>query len=159
MQRDELLNQLKSQDLATVNPSAFKQVGDPVFPDRAALNSLVDFGTIVEAFRHVHFTAYGSPIPQSASTASVVNDGNLLSLTGNQVAMVQAAQLVNGGPDPVEVHINLNGVLVIKQLADGNGTTPVPLPYPLYVDSGSPMTITNASASITATATYVLTSQ
>jgi hypothetical protein len=159
MQRDELLNQLKSQDLATVNPTAFKQVGDPVFPDLNALGSLQAFGHIVEAFRHVHLPAYGGPIPRSSKVASIANDGSLLAMTGSAVAMVQAIQLVNASTDPVEVHINLNGILLLKQLAPGNETTTAPLPYPIYVDSAGPLTISNASASITTSATYLLTAQ
>lgn len=159
MQRDELLNQLKSQDLETVNPSAFLQVGNPVFPDLSALVSLQAFGQIVEAFRHVHFPSYGGPIPRSAKVASLANDGTLLSVDGSSIAMIQAVQLVNASTDPVEVHINLNGILVAKALAPGNETTVVNLPYALYVDSASPMTITNASASITTSASYILTAQ
>lgn len=160
MQRDELLNQLKSQDLATVAPSAFRQVGNPVFPDSSALASLVDFGTVVEAFRHVHLVAYGQPIPATASTASVNNDGDLLALTGNQMAMVQAVQVVNGGADPVDaIALNLNGVLVATFSATPAATEAIQLPYPLYVDSNGPLSISNSSSSITVKATYVLTSQ
>ena len=160
MQRDELLNQLKSQDLATVAPSAFRQVGNPVFPDSSALASLVDFGTVVEAFRHVHLVAYGQPIPSTASTASVNNDGDLLALTGNQMAMVQAVQVVNAGADPVDaIALNLNGVLVATFSATPAATEAIQLPYPLYVDSKGPLSISNSSSSITVKATYVLTSQ
>lgn len=159
MQRDELLNQLKSQDLATVDPTAFKQVGDPVFPDLNALGSLQAFGQIVDAFRNVHLPSFGSPIPRSAKVASIANDGSLLAMTGSAVAMVQAIQVVNASTDPVEVHINLNGILIVVQLAPGNATTPAVLPYPIYVDSSSPLTISNASASITTSASYILTAQ
>lgn len=160
MQRDELLNQLKSQDLATVAPSAFRQVGNPVFPDSSALASLVDFGTVVEAFRHVHLVAYGQPIPSTASTASVDNDGDLLAPTGNQMAMVQALEVVNSGPDPVDsITLTLNGVLLTTFTVGPNATEPVALPYPLYVDSNGPLSVANSSSSITVNATYVLTSQ
>lgn len=160
MQRDELLNQLKSQDLATVAPSAFRQVGNPVFPDSSALGSLVDFGTVVEAFRHVHLVAYGQPIPATASIASVNNDGDLLALVGNQMAMVQAVQVENSGADPVDdITIKLNGVIVASFSATPTATEPVQLPYPLYVDSNGPLAIANSSSSITVKATYVLTSQ
>lgn len=160
MQRDELLNQLKSQDLATVAPSAFRQVGNPVFPDSSALGSLVDFGTVVEAFRHVHLVAYGQPIPATASIASVNNDGDLLALVGNQMSMVQAVQVENSGADPVDdITIKLNGVIVASFSATPTATEPVQLPYPLYVDSNGPLSIANSSSSITVKATYVLTSQ
>lgn len=160
MKRDELLNQLKSQDLATVEPSAFRQVGNPVFPDSSALASLVDFGTVVEAFRHVHLVAYGQPIPATASTASVNNDGDLLAPAGNQIALVQAVQVVNAGPDPVaDVMLTLNGVVVATFTAPPATTENIQLPYALYVDSNGPLAISDSSSSITVKATYVLTSQ
>jgi len=161
MQRDELLNQLKSQDLATVEPSAFRQVGNPVFPDSSALESLVDFGTVVEAFRHVHLVAYGQPIPATASTASVNNDGDLLALVGNQMALVQAVQVVNTGGDPVDaIALKLNGVVLATFSAAPVGTAEVVvLPFPVYVDSSGPLQVGNSSSAITVKATYVLTSQ
>ena len=160
MQRDELLNQLKSQDLATVAPSAFRQVGNPVFPDSSALASLVDFGTVVEAFRHVHLVAYGQPIPATASTSSVNNDGDLLSLSGNQMALVQAVQVVNASVDPVsDITLSLDGVRIATFTATPSATESIPLTYPLYVDSNAPLKIANSSAEITVKVQYVLTSQ
>lgn len=159
MQRDELLNQLKSQDLSTVSPAAFLQVGAPVFPDSSALDSLAGFVHVVDAFRAVHLPSYGSPVPRSAKTASVNSDGDLLSLTGNQVATVQAIQLVNAAADPTEVDINLNGIKVGRFLAEGSSTSSVSLSFPLVVDSAGPLSVSNSSASITATCTYFLTSQ
>jgi len=160
MQRDELLNQLKSQNLATVQPSAFRQVGNPVFPDSSALASLIDFGTIVDAFRHVHLPSYGQPIPATASTASVVNEGDVLALTGNQIAMIQAVQVANAGGDPVDaINLTLNGVIVATFSVGPAATEAVQLPYPVYVDSNGPLSVSNSSASITVKATYVLTSQ
>lgn len=160
MMRDELLNQLKSQDLETVAPSAFRQVGNPVFPDSSALGSLIDFGFVVEAFRHVHFTAYGQPIPKTAAVGTSTNDGDVCTAVGNQILKVQAIEIVNSGPDPVDgVEITLNGVLVASVLATGNETTVLALSYPLYVDSNGPLAVANSSAAITVNATYVLTSQ
>jgi len=159
MQRDELLNQLKSQDLSTVSPAAFLQVGAPVFPDASALDSLAGFGHVVDAFRAVHLPSFGTPVPRSANIASTTNDGDILTLTGNQVATVQFIELVNAAVDPTTVKLTLNGVQVGSFLAEGSATSTVALPYPLVVDSAGPLSMSNSSASITATCTYFLTSQ
>jgi len=157
--RDELRNLLKDQSLNDVAPSAFAQVGGVVFPDQGAAFSLADFGTIVEAFRHVHLPTYGSAIPKSAATSSVNSDGDLLATSGNQVAVVQAIQITTTGADPSTVQLLLNGVLVASPTADPADTQPVALSYPLVVDSGSTLTVANSSADITLVCAYYLISQ
>lgn len=159
MDRDELRNLLKSQDLNTVNPSAFKQVGGSVFPDQQAAFSLADFGSIVDAFRSVHLPTYGSPIPQSSKNASVNGDGTLLSVSGNEVAVVQAIQISTVGVDPSECTVSVNGVVLTLASADPAQTSPVVLPYPLVVDSASPITITQSSSDLTLVCTYYMISQ
>jgi len=157
--RDELRNLLKSQDLNTVVPASFQQVGGSVFPDQRAAFSLADFGSIVDAFRAVHLPSYGSAIAQSAKNASINGNGDLLSVSGNAVAVVQAIQITTIGGDPSNCDVNLNGVLVANANADPAATQPVVLPYPLMVDSGSPLTITNSSSDLTLVCTYYLISQ
>lgn len=157
--RDELRNLLKSQDLNTVNPSAFAQVGGVVFPDQKAAFSLADFGSIVDAFRAVHLPAYGSAIPQSAKTSSRNNDGDLLAVSGNTVAVVQAIQVSTTGTDPSQCAVNLNGVLIATAIADPAATATVVLPYPLIVDSASPLTVTGSSSDLTLVCTYYTISQ
>jgi len=157
--RDELRNLLKSQDLNTVNPSAFKQVGGVVFPDQAAAFSLADFASIVDSFRAVHLPAYGSAIPQSAKTSSVNNDGDLLAMSGNTVAVVQAVQISTTGSDPATCALNLNGVLLVNANADPAATQPVVLPYPIVVDSAGPLSVSGSSADLTLTCTYYTISQ
>jgi len=115
---------------------------------------------VVEAFRHVHLTAYGQPIPKTAAVGTATNDGDVCTALGNQILQVQAVEVVNTGPDPVDgVQITLNGVLVAVVSAPGNETTPVALSFPLYVDSNGPLAVANSSAAITVNAAYVLTSQ
>lgn len=158
MQRDELLNQLKSQNLETVAPAAFRQVGNPVFPDSGALQSLEAFGHVVEAFRHVHMIAYGQHIPATSTTAGIDGDGTLLSITGNQVAKVQFLQIDNSGPDPVTgVTVSLGGV-VIALVDAGPGVSPIPI-EPFTVDSNEALTVGASSGSINIKAVYHLVSQ
>jgi len=159
LDRDELRNLLKSQDLNTVAPASFQQVGGSVFPDQRAAFSLADFGSIVDAFRAVHLPSYGSAIPQSAKTASLNGDGTLLSVSGNAVAVVQAIQITTVGADPSSCKVNLNGVMVATANADPADTQPIVLAYPLIVDSGSPLTITGSSSDLTLVCTYYLISQ
>jgi len=157
--RDELRNLLKDQSLNDVSPASFAQVGGVVFPDQGAAFSLADFGTIVEAFRHVHLPTYGSAIARSAKTSSVNSNGDLLTVSGNQVAVVQAIQITTTGGDPSIVALNLNGVLVSNPTADPAATQPVVLPYPLVVDVNSPLSVAESSADITLVCTYYMISQ
>ncbi len=157
--RDELRNLLKSQDLNTVNPSAFKQVGGVVFPDQEAAMSLADFGTIVEAFRAVHLPAYGQAIPQSAKTSSITNNGDLLSVSGNTVAVVQAIEIETSGSDPATCNVELNGVMLVAATADPLGAAAVTLPYPVVVDSAGTLSVTGSSADLTLKCTYYTISQ
>jgi len=83
----ELRDQLKSQALGNVNPSAFKFVGSTVFPDRAAKFDLNDFVEVVNAYRATHLPTYGQIIPSSTeittvSVATSENEKTLIDLTG-----------------------------------------------------------------------------
>lgn len=159
MQRDELLNQLKSQSLEVVSPAAFLQVGNPVFPDQGALPSLDAFGHIVEAFRHVHLPSYGQPIPRTSSISSVNSDGDLLTASNNEVKRVLAIDITNSGADPAQCELRLNGVMVATIAADPSATNAVQGLPPLWVDSTSPLTITGSSSSLTVKCAAVLVAQ
>jgi len=159
MQRDELLNQLKSQSLEAVSPTAFRQVGNPVFPDAGALTSLEAFGHIVEAFRHVHLPAYGQPIPRSSAVSSVNNDGDLLTASNNEVKRVLVVEITNSSTDPATADLRLNGILVAQMTADPNATTAVQGLPDLWVDSLSPLSVANSSSSLTVSCSSVLVAQ
>ena len=84
----ELREQLKSQSLGDVNPSAFRFVGSTVFPDRAAKFDLNDFVEVINAYRATHLPTFGHIIPSSSEITDVVLTDNdtqvtLIDLTGS----------------------------------------------------------------------------
>ena len=86
-------NQLKSQNLGDVIPSAFLQVGQSIYPDAQAIQDLKNFQTIVDDWRAVHLPTFGHPIPQTGftgqTTLTSVTTKELLTPTGNKVVLVQ----------------------------------------------------------------------
>ncbi len=161
MMSKDIQRLLQSQDLGTVTPSAFRQVGSAVFPDSSTMADLAGFVQIVDAFRATHSTAYGSPIPAtSAATSALVDSGDLLTLTGNQVAMVQAVECQNvSATDAATADLTLNGVKVAEQLTiPPTSSVRFVLSYPLYVDSNAPLKIVASSSDVTSTGAYILTS-
>ena len=113
----EIRNQLKSQDLATLDAQSLNTVGGRVFPDNAAVPGLRDLVSVTDAWRATHATAYGGCI---GGTDSVTNhqmqdgatDENVLLPTGKQLHQVQAVSIINGGPQPMTAHLLVNGVIV-----------------------------------------------
>ena len=69
---NELRNLLKSQDLDTVKPTSFKQVGGVVFPDEGTAQDLQDFNQVVDSFKAVHLPTNGAVcIPGTTLTTTV----------------------------------------------------------------------------------------
>lgn len=99
--QNELRNQLKSQTLDEVNPSAFKQVGGVVFPDAAAARNLNDFMEIVNAYKAVHLPTNGTlPIPRSTTVEQVTltdskTEVDLLTAANDEVLEVIAISARN----------------------------------------------------------------
>lgn len=95
----ELRNLLKSQNLDTVQPTAFKQVGGAVFPDRLASRDLQDFDEIVKGFRSVHIPYFGHEIPStngySESSISSATTTKILTPNVNESIVVKALELTS----------------------------------------------------------------
>jgi|TARA_R110000824_G_scaffold58618_1_gene158330 hypothetical protein len=143
MQRDELANQLKNQNFNTVLPSAFLQVGNPVFPDDSSQIALNQLHQIIEAYRSIHLPTYGTPIPGTGATVGLVGAGDLLAALGNEVYYVQAIHLSNGGGAPITVNITLGGVPINSSDVGTVGPSPETkaIVGPFYVDSGLPLKV------------------
>jgi len=113
MKQDELSNQLKNQNLGTVSPAAFLQVGSPVFPDDTTTNSLHAFQEIVSAYQAVHLPSFGNPIAQTGGVVSVDGNENLIVPTKAEIYHVQYISLTNtGGAAPVILSITLGGMAI-----------------------------------------------
>tara|TARA_B110000495_G_scaffold185535_1_gene183412 strand:+ start:72 stop:569 length:498 start_codon:yes stop_codon:yes gene_type:complete len=118
-------NQLKNQSLGTVKPAAFKQVGGVIFPDSTANMDMAKLSSIVEAFQSVHSPNYGQPIPQSSEIYSVIGNVSLITLTGNEVALVNAISCTNGGGAPITVQIKVGSMILAVLAIDPASTIPM----------------------------------
>jgi len=89
----EVRNQLKSQDLDTVEPAAFKNVGGVIYPDQAARNNLEALRDITHGFQAVHLPTYGHAIPGSAygytDTIDSATTTKIIDTLPNEVLSIQ----------------------------------------------------------------------
>ena len=118
-------NQLKNQSLGTVKPAAFKQVGGVIFPDTTANMDMAKLSSIVEAFQSVHSPNYGQPIPQSSEIYSVLGNESLITLTGNEVALVNAISCTNGGAGAITVQIKVASMILAEVTLSPNSSIPM----------------------------------
>jgi len=95
MVMDEVRNQLKSQNFATVSPTAFGEVGGRVFPDDPSIDDVNDLIEIVKGWRAVHLPSLGSPISKSCVITSQNGDGTILSPSGNEIFQVSSLSFSN----------------------------------------------------------------
>jgi hypothetical protein len=160
MRRDEIQNLLKSQNFETVKPTAFKQVGNPIFPDQSATDGMATVREIVDTFRAIHAPSYGSVIPRTGAKATVIGDsGTLLSLTGNQVARVIAIQ-AESTTLPETITILVDGVVYTIGSTDPTQSVNIlDAKQPIIMDSNTPLTYTAVSATQSVTVLYYLLSQ
>jgi hypothetical protein len=138
---DELRNQLKSQNLSTVSPTAFGEVGGRVFPDNPSIADVNDLIQIVKGWRAVHLPSLGSPISKSATITSQTGNGDILQPTNAQVMRVQTVAFSN---------IDVLPQVIIAQLIDVSTGTACPFnlnPDPaagtnaLTIDAGESLSV------------------
>lgn len=104
----EVGNQLKSQTLGAVEPSAFQTVGNRVYPDLGSTQDFLDLIKIVDSWRATHVTNYGDIIPSTG--AGLDFDGTfdtLLSVQPNSVAKLQALHVFNEDSGNAQMYISL----------------------------------------------------
>lgn len=160
----EVRNQLKSQDLETLEAASLSTVGGRVFPDSAAVPSLRDLVSVVDAWRATHVTAYGGPIGGTdAVETHVMQTDNVEAIftpSGKQVAQVIAVQVANGGGAPMTADLLVGGVILAAGLtinpAESAGFD---LDAPVYVGASTPLQVHITSGTVsdaTAKAAYFL---
>ena len=115
---DELRNQLKSQNLSTVPPTAFGEVGGRVFPDNPSIADVNDLIQIVKGWRAVHLPSLGSPISKSATITSQTGNGDILQPTNAQVMRVGSFCVFYGVPCLGQ---RLKPISLRRQINIGNG--------------------------------------
>lgn len=161
MKRDELQNQFKNQDLNTVDPAAFLEVGGRVYPDLRSYDGLAAFQEIVNAFRAVHQPSFGSAIALSGKTVTLDGAGFVLEPSSQQVCAIQAVQCANGGGAPITINLTIGEVIVSTQVIGPAETLGIALTSK-SIDKNTPLAVAvvsgTASDLITKCA-YLLTSQ
>lgn len=164
----ELRDLLKSQNLDTVLPSALKQVGGAVFPDRMAEKDLADFVQVVDSFRGVHSPTYGTTIPMSGATVSTVGKGIIYRPEKTQVASINAISITNSESADASINIQIvdpSGATVNigTFTATASTETAFPLSRMLFLDYQSALGITingfTDPSTITTNVSYNLISQ
>lgn len=120
---DEVRNQLKSQNLSTVSPTAFGEVGGRVFPDNPSIEDINALIQIVRGWRAVHLPSLGSPIPRSSTITNQTGNGSILSPDSNEVFNVQALAFSN---------VDVGPQVIIAQIT--NATTGAACPINLNPD-------------------------
>jgi len=144
--RGLIQNQLKSQSLDTVKPAAFKQVGGVIFPDSTANMDMAKLSAIVEAFQSVHSPNYGQPIPQTSVLSTQSGSETILSLTGNEVALIQGVSMTNAGGAPLVAHVKIGTAVIAVATLDPASTTSLMPDIPsFYLDSLNDLSVTVAS--------------
>ena len=169
-------DQLKSQSLGVVDPSAFQFVGSTVFPDRTAKFDLNDFVEVIDAYRATHLPTYGQIIPNSSEITNVTmstseNTKTLIDLT-NQADKNTVLELVaistpfpsdyevtngflsinTGGVDTVAVYDIVKFDIISGKSAgilygDGIDYNDTPVsPQPIFINGGEKLILTTRDA-------------
>lgn len=163
---------LRNQNLDTVEPTAFKQVGGAIFPDRAGAYDITQFVSIVDAFKQVHAPNYGNTI--QGTGAVVTHDPTIagaayedvLTPSTNEIYKITAFQVENAAVSPAVFRAGVNSdstnVGFFRGTVDPSGVLYIPInECPLLLsnqklvfnlESGTP-------ADITVTVAYAKVSQ
>jgi len=116
----DVRNQLKSQDLATLEASSLNTVGGRIFPDNAAVPAVNALVSVADGWRATHAVAYGGPIggTDAVETHQMQTDSveAIYTPSGKQLARVIAVQVANGGGAPMTADLLVGGVVVTTGL-------------------------------------------
>lgn len=122
----DVRNQLKSQDLATLDATSLNTVGGRIFPDNAAVPAVNALVSVADGWRATHAVAYGGPIggTDDVETHQMQSDSveAVYTPTGKQLARVIAVQVANGGGAPMTAQLFVGGV---KHGRSGNQHQPI----------------------------------
>lgn len=118
-QQSEVGNQLKSQSLAEVLSTSFTTVGNRVFPDTGASQSILDLILVVDSWRATHLTSYGSVAPNTGTgyTGTGVSTGDLfdlVSVSDNEVVRLNGVSIENIDSSTIGFEIVLGDTLLHK---------------------------------------------
>ena len=151
----EVRNQLKSQDLSTLEATSLSTVGGRVFPDNAAGPDLRALIEVARAWGATHAPANGGPIggTDSTTTHQMQTDSveAVYTPTGKQLARVVAVQVSNSGGAPMTAAVLVGGVdLGVQQITiNPSESAGFPLTADVIVGPSTPLQVhlTSGSAS------------
>ena len=158
--RTEIANQLNSQSLDTVLPTAFKQVGGPVFPDSRSLTPLLDLVAIANAYRATHLIAYGGVIPNSGTsyTTALTGDGlfDVVAPSTTETITINAISVSNTGGSPITCNLlvgtTLLAVMTVGPTEQLSASQTLSTGLPLTLSKGQ----TLAAVKVSGTATDIV---
>jgi len=152
---------VQSINIGDLTPSQILASGSPVFLDIKTNADILAINKLIEAYGRIHAPTYGSPIPVTSKAASVTGSETILTVTGNQVALVQGVSMTNGGGAPIIAHVKIGSSIIGVIAVDPASTISlIPTLIPsVYVDSANDLQVTVASGTssdLTTTAASIL---
>lgn len=160
----DVRNQLKSQDLNTLEATSLNTVGGRIFPDNAAVPAVNALVSVADGWRATHAVAYGGPIGGTDAVVSHQMQTDSVEAvytpTGKQLASIIAVQVANGGGAPMTADLLVGGVIVSSGLTiNPTESAGFDIDQTLYVGPSTPCQVhlTSGSASdAVAKVAYVL---
>jgi len=119
----EIRQQLRNQDLETLQTGTLNTVGGRIFPDDLAVIDLNALNQIVNSWQSTHVQTYGEVLPNSGAIAEGIADGGGLSVADNEVLDVVAISCANSGIAPVEITIGVGDLVVFAGAVPPAGLT------------------------------------
>lgn len=147
-------DQLRNQDLGTVDPASFSVVGSRVFPDRQAVADTSALVSIVDSWRATHAVAFGGPIGGTDDTATHTMQTDAVEAVytpqNRQVARIIAAQVANGGGAPMTAAIYAGGVnLGVQEISiNPSDEAGFLLQSPIFVGADTPLQVKITSGTV-----------
>lgn len=118
----EIRQQLRNQDLDTLQTGTLNTVGGRIFPDDLAVIDLNALNQIVKSWQSTHVQTYGQVLPNSGSIAEGIADGGGLAPADNEVLDLVAISCANGGGAPIEITIGIGDLIVFAGAVPPNGS-------------------------------------
>jgi hypothetical protein len=119
----EIRQQLRNQDLDTLQTGTLNTVGGRIFPDDLAVIDLNALNQIVNSWQSTHVQTYGQVLPNSGSIAEGIADGGGLAVADNEVLDVVAISCANaGGADLIEFTVGIGDLILFASAVPPSST-------------------------------------
>lgn len=118
----EIRQQLRNQDLDTLQTGTLNTVGGRIFPDDLAVIDLNALNQIVTSWQSTHVQTYGEVLPNSGAITEGIADGGGISVGDNEVLDVVAVSVANGGASPMEITLGIGDLVLFAGAVPPNGS-------------------------------------